>query len=138
MKGDSLTNTTFVFTAKLLLFAMLLNFVMMIYSTISAGIFNGHGCRWEPPKCSKAMTAAANMREETELEDQHRKNILDASDKDDESLKVTRRHKIQVEIQKRYLRQWKIIAGIVDKVLFVVCSVVLTSGFLGIIYVLGE
>ena len=84
------------------------------------------------------MTAAANMREETELEDQHSKNILDASDKDDESLKVTRHHKIQVEIKKRYLRQWKIIVGIVDKVLFVVCSVVLTSGFLGIIFVLGE
>ena len=111
---------------------------MMIYSTISSGIFNGHGCRWEPPKCLTAMTEVANKREEEELEDQHSKNILDAIDKDDESLKVIRSHKIQLEIKQRYLRQWKIIVGIIDKVLFVVCSVVLTSGFLGIIFVLGE
>ena len=111
---------------------------MMIYSTISSGIFNGHGCRWEPPKYLRAITKAANRCEEAELEDQHSNNILDASDNDDATLDMKRRHKIQLEIKKRYLRQWKMIVGVIDKVLFVVCLVVLTSGFLGITFVLGE
>ena len=125
------------FSAKLLLFSMLLNVFMMVYSTISAGIFNGHGCCWKPPKCLTTMTEDTNTRE-AELEDQHCKDILDASDKDDASTKVIRGHKIQLEIKKRYLRQWNVVVGIIDKVLFVVCLVVLTSGFLGITFVLGE
>ena len=117
---------------------MVLNFLMMIYSTISSGIFNAHGCRREPPKCLRAMTKAANRCEEAELEDQHCNNILDASDNDDAVLKMKRRHKIQLEIRKRYLMQWKVIVGVIDKVLFVVCLVVLSSGFIGITFVLGE
>ena len=110
----------------------------MIYSTISSGIFNGHGCRWEPPKCLRAITKAANRCEGPEFEDQHCNNILEASDNDDATLKMKRRQKIQLEIRKRYLRQWKTTVGVIDKVLFVVCLVVLTCGFLGITFVLGE
>ena len=84
------------------------------------------------------MTKAASRREEAGLEDHHCNDTIDASDKEDASLKIKTRHEIQLEIKKRYMRQWKIIVGFIDKVLFVVCLVVLTSGFLGMIFVLGE
>ena len=84
------------------------------------------------------MTKAANRCEEEEFEGQHCNDILDASDNDDAALKIKRRQKIQLEIKKRYLRQWKVIVGVIDKVLFGVCLVVLTCGFLGITFVLGE
>ena len=84
------------------------------------------------------MTKHVDRCEEAGLEDQHCNDILDASDNEDVALKIKKRHKIQLGIKNRYLRQWKVIVGVIDKALFVVCLVVLTSGFLGITFVLGE